>query len=392
MDCLILVGLQGSGKSTFFKTHFADTHVHVSMDNFPNARDRAARQRRELDAAFSAGRSVVVDNTNPTVLVRASIIQQARAYGARVIGFLVESSTRDAVARNAGREARARVPNVAIFATARKLEQPMLAEGFERLFLVRAQKDQQFVVSEWDGDLTRVREHAFVRRGVTHRYRVIVPRGYDDAEAAMTAWPGIVFLHGRGECGDDGARQTTVGLGPSLVRHPDRWPCVVLFPQKPDPDKAWEDYRKLVDAIVEQFRAEYRLDSDRMLLTGISQGGHGAFEFGAAHPDRWAALAPVCGFGPPERYAKALAKAQMPIWCFHGEADTIVPIARSEAIVEALKQAGAHVTFTRYPGVKHDSWEPAYADPRLAEWLLQQRLSSRVGAQRPSRIDARRTT
>ena len=376
MDCLILAGLQGSGKSTFYQTHFAETHVHVSMDRVPNARDKAARQRRELDAAFAAGRSVVVDNTNPTVLVRAPIIQQARAYGARVIGFFVEASTREAVARNAGREGKARVPNVAIFTTARKFERPALAEGFERLFLVRAQKDRQFVVSEWDGDMTRVREHAFVQRGVTHRYRVIVPPGYDDAEAAIKAWLGIVFLHGRGECGEDGARPTTVGLGPALMRHPERWPCVVLFPQKPDPEKAWEDARKVVLAIIDRFREDYRIDADRLLLTGISQGGHGTFEFGAAQPDRWAALAPICGYGPPARYAAALAKARVPIWTFHGDADDVVPIARSEAIVEALKLAGANVTFTRYPGVKHDSWEPAYADPRLADWLLGQRRAS----------------
>src|SRR5690242_14699076 len=109
-ECIILVGLQGAGKTTFYQRQFAGSHAHVSMDRFPNARHKAARQLKELADALQAGRSVVVDNTNPTVAVRAPLIRLARAHGAAVVGYYVEASTREALARNRLREGKARIP------------------------------------------------------------------------------------------------------------------------------------------------------------------------------------------------------------------------------------------------------------------------------------------
>jgi predicted kinase len=147
LECVILMGLPGAGKTTFCRRHFP-THTHVSKDLIPNASGRDARQRRLIDQALAAGQSVVVDNTHPTRAERASIIAVARARGARTIGYFVDVTTRVAVARNAGRSGREKVPNVAIFTVAKRLERPALDEGFDQLFRVEVTEDREFRVSE----------------------------------------------------------------------------------------------------------------------------------------------------------------------------------------------------------------------------------------------------
>jgi predicted kinase len=136
-ECVILVGLPGAGKTTFYRERFASTHRHVSKDLWPNAQRRDARQQRILDEALAAGESVVVDNTNPSKKDRAALIAIARARHARVVGYFFDVSTREAVARNAARAGREKVPSVAIFTTAKRLEPPTLEEGFDQLFHVR---------------------------------------------------------------------------------------------------------------------------------------------------------------------------------------------------------------------------------------------------------------
>lgn len=136
-ECVILVGLPGSGKSTFYRTHFT-SYAHVSKDVFPrHARDKQARQDLAIRAALGAGRSVVVDNTNVTPADRATIIAIARELGARVVGYYLEVTTREAVARNERRDGRAKVPKVAIFTSAKKLVPPVLSEGFDELHVVK---------------------------------------------------------------------------------------------------------------------------------------------------------------------------------------------------------------------------------------------------------------
>jgi predicted kinase len=148
LECIILIGLPGAGKTTFYQRYFAATHTHVSKDLWPHVSGREARQRRVIDEALASGRSVAVDNTNPTVADRAAIIAAARAHGALVIGYFVDVTTRVAVARNAGRSGRAKVPNVAIFTVAKRLERPTLAEGFDQLFTVEIDEDRSFRVHE----------------------------------------------------------------------------------------------------------------------------------------------------------------------------------------------------------------------------------------------------
>jgi predicted kinase len=151
LECVILIGLPGSGKSTLYREKFAATHVHISKDLWPNATKREHRQRKMIVESFSSGKSVVVDNTNPSVAERGKIIEPARAHGARVIGYFFDISTRAAVARNAERTGRGKVPNVAIFTAAKRLQRPTLGEGFDRLFRVTIGEDRSLQVSEITG-------------------------------------------------------------------------------------------------------------------------------------------------------------------------------------------------------------------------------------------------
>jgi predicted kinase len=148
LECVILIGLPAAGKTTFYRRYFASTHQHVSKDLWPHARHRDRRQEQLLREAFADGRSVVIDNTNPSQRARGPLIAIARAHGARVIAYCFEASTREAVARNAGRVGREKVPNVAIFAAAKQLEPPLLSEGFDRRFSVRVTPHRGFSVRE----------------------------------------------------------------------------------------------------------------------------------------------------------------------------------------------------------------------------------------------------
>lgn len=135
-ELIIFVGLQASGKSTYYHNHFAATHVHVSKDLMPNARNRDDRQLQLIDAALAQGRSVVVDNTNPTPAARAPLIEAGRRHGARVLAYYFEATVRDCVARNRLREGKARVPDVAIFVTAKKMVPPGRNEGFDEVRVI----------------------------------------------------------------------------------------------------------------------------------------------------------------------------------------------------------------------------------------------------------------
>lgn len=201
--------------------------------------------------------------------------------------------------------------------------------------------------------------------GREHRYVLYVPPVY--TQDAKKDWPLLVFLHGMGECGTDGRQQVDVGLGAAIRRDPDRWPFVVVFPQKPDHQSEWADHDALVMGTLAATQKECRIDARRRYLTGLSQGGAGTWALGSKHADIFAALAPVCGYGRPAQVAPAL-KA-VPIWAFHGVDDKAVPVQQSKDLCAAVEKAGGHPVLTLYEHTAHNSWDKAYGSSSLAEWL-----------------------
>lgn len=148
MECVILIGLPASGKSTFFRERFAATHDHVSQDLFRNNPKPQRRQEYLIAESLASGRSVVVDNTNPSAAIRAPLIAIAKKHGAEITGYFFVTEAGDALRRNRTRQGWERVPDVAIFTARKRLEPPTAAEGFDRLFAVRMNEaDRTFEVS-----------------------------------------------------------------------------------------------------------------------------------------------------------------------------------------------------------------------------------------------------
>ncbi|MCB1230549.1 MAG: prolyl oligopeptidase family serine peptidase [Verrucomicrobiae bacterium] len=200
-------------------------------------------------------------------------------------------------------------------------------------------------------------------------YLLQLPEGYDAPENASKKWPLLVFLHGAGERGNDLELLKKHGP-PKLIEAGKKFPAIVISPQCPT-DGWWPE--EPVMELIDHAEKEFRVDSDRIYLTGLSMGGYGTWAFGSRHPDRFAALVPVCGGGVPYLMRNL---PTMPIWVFHGGKDTAVPIFESERLVETLKKHGnGGVKFTVYPEAGHDSWTQAYDTPELWDWLFAQSRS-----------------
>jgi predicted kinase len=149
MELILLIGLQASGKSSFYRARFAESHVLVSKDLLRNNRNPERRQRQLIAEALAARSSVVVDNTNVTVENRQPLIEMACARGARVVGYYFASRLADCLERNRAREGANRVPDVALFTTVKRLQHPNRREGFDALYHVRLVGDGAFEVADW---------------------------------------------------------------------------------------------------------------------------------------------------------------------------------------------------------------------------------------------------
>jgi predicted peptidase len=191
------------------------------------------------------------------------------------------------------------------------------------------------------------------------RYLLFLPEGYDKSDKH---WPLILFLHGAGGSGNDLSRVKVHGP-PKIVETKKDFPFIVVSPQSPR--FGWDS--DALNALVDEVIANYRVDKDRVYLTGLSMGGFGTWALAAAHPEKFAAIVPICGGGDP-----ALAKRlkDLPIWVFHGAKDRVVPPERSETMVKAIRAAGGDPKLTIYPDADHDSWTRTYDNPDLYTWLL----------------------
>jgi len=199
------------------------------------------------------------------------------------------------------------------------------------------------------------------------KYLLCVPEGYAESDQP---WPLVLFLHGKGERGDD-LDLVAVHGPPKHAAAGESFPFILVSPQCPD-DDWWTSVRQItaLNALLDDIIDRYRVDEDRVYLTGLSMGGFGTFALATAAPDRFAAMAPICGGGEP---FAAETMSHIPTWVFHGAQDEVVPLKRSQEMVDALEAAAADVKFTIYPEANHDSWTETYDNPELYEWLLKQR-------------------
>ncbi len=223
-----------------------------------------------------------------------------------------------------------------------------------------------------------------------YNYQIYLPATYGEEERQ---WPLMMFLHGAGERGSD-LELVKVHGPPKLVENAasmeevfgGEFNFVLVSPQCPSNE--WWRNEQLIP-ILDEIIAEYSIDTSRVYLTGISMGGFGTWSLGSAIPERFAALAPICGGGDAWgtfhgsynttsdlSAADPNALVNTPIWAFHGDADTTVPIENDEEIINAVLELGGDVTFTVYPGVGHDSWTQTYNNPELYEWFMHHQRSA----------------
>lgn len=243
-------------------------------------------------------------------------------------------------------------------------------------------------------DLGSFEKHWLAQSGDTLPYRILLPKEYDPAKK----YPLVLFLHGRGESGNDNEKQLVHGARLFLqdsVRT--RYPAIVIFPQCPassywsnviatmegsktskrtfrfietgEPSLAMRFVTTLTNLIIKN----YPVDKARIYVMGLSMGGMGTFEIVRRMPGTFAAAVPICGGASP---ATAALLTKVKWWIFHGAKDDVVPPSFSEMMVAALRKAKASVKFTLYPQVNHNSWDPAFAEPGLLPWLFAQRKNS----------------
>ena len=200
-------------------------------------------------------------------------------------------------------------------------------------------------------------------------YLLYLPSNYEKQKS----WPLMLFLHGSGERGDNLERVKVHGP-PKLIAAGKQFPFIVVSPQC-KPKRRWEPIE--LTALLDEIIRKYNVDEDRICVTGLSMGGFGAWQLAAYSPHRFAAIAPICGGG--ETYW-ARSFPHLATWVFHGAKDTGVPLERSQEMVDELTKRGGTPKLTIYPNAGHDSWTETYNNPKLYDWLLEQR---RVKPQQP---------
>lgn len=212
--------------------------------------------------------------------------------------------------------------------------------------------------------LKQTSAHETVTVPVSIRYLEALPAAYP--EDGQKRWPLVIFLHGAGERGDDLKKVAKHGP-PKLVEAGREFPFILLSPQCPS--WQWWDAVEL-DIWLDAVLRKYRVDTQRIYLTGLSMGGFGTWSWAQKSPERFAAIVPVCGGGDPEQAAKLKS---LPVWAFHGAKDPTVAAAKTEEMIAAIKAAGGEPKVTIYPEATHDSWTETYANDEVYSWMLVQK-------------------
>lgn len=197
-------------------------------------------------------------------------------------------------------------------------------------------------------------------------YLIALPKGYD---AEGDAVPLLLFLHGAGERGKDLDKVKLHGP-PKMIEKGHDFGAIVVSPQCPA-ESWWPRETDMLIALIDKIEREYNVDKKRIYITGLSMGGYGTFALCARQPERFAAAVPICGGGD---LFDARQLTKLPMWVFHGEADNVVPVDESQRMVKVMNAAeGQHAKLTTYPGVGHNSWDKAYSDEAMWDWLFEQK-------------------
>jgi predicted peptidase len=202
-----------------------------------------------------------------------------------------------------------------------------------------------------------------VTKQIKCNYLLFLPEGY---EKTKKKWPLILFLHGSGERGDDVNLVRKHGM-PTVVEKDPAFPFIVASPQCPA-GQWWST--EVLTTLLNDLEKKYRIDPDRIYLTGLSMGGFGTWQLAFENPHRFAAIAPICGGGIPN--LTFLIK-HVPAWVFHGGKDDVVPMEESKKMVAALRRQGNKAKLTIYPKAGHDSWTKTYENKKLYAWFLSHR-------------------
>ena len=196
----------------------------------------------------------------------------------------------------------------------------------------------------------------------SYKYLLYLPPTYN-TDASAT-WPLMIFLHGSGQTGTN--LDVVAAAGPTLLIEQGRdFPCVVISPQTPV--AFWDPVA--VEAFIKDRVKEYRIDPNRVYVTGLSMGGYGTWDLAERSPDSYAAIMPLCGGGDP---TQAYKLRDLPVWAFHGSLDATVPVARTQEMIDGIRQAGGNPLLTIYPNLGHDVWTTTYASDAVYTWLFAQ--------------------
>lgn len=199
---------------------------------------------------------------------------------------------------------------------------------------------------------------------ITVNYLLYLPQDY--VKDTSRLWPVLIFLHGSGEAGND-LQKVKVHGPPKLIEQGKQFPFIVVSPQARE-NEGWEP--QVIIRLIKGIQSKYKVDNEKIYLTGLSMGGFGTWNIASKFPSMFAAIAPVCGGGDTTGVMKL---KHVPVWCFHGAKDNIVDPEQSYRMVRALKKYNPDVKLTIYPDANHDSWTQTYDNDSLYAWMLQQK-------------------